>query len=48
MSKEDKHHSCSLCFEIEKKFEKIETKLDFLLNKDTLDWHQGRIINKDE
>ena len=48
MSKEVNHNSCSLCFDLKKQLEKIEMKLDLLLNKDTLDWHHGRIINKDE
>lgn len=41
------HNSCSLCFDLKNQLEKIEIKLDLLLNKDTFDWHHGRMINGD-
>lgn len=47
INKEANHNSCSLCFDLKKQLEKIEMKLDLLLNKDTFDWHHGRMINED-
>ena len=47
INKEANHNSCSLCFDLKEQLEKIETKLDLLLNKDTFDWHSGRMINED-